>query len=672
MKNSPFKIYIAFLISIALLSCHSVKKTYQIASPNHNNVLTFSLTEKGEPQYALSHNNKAVVEPSLLGFEFETLEKMTSGFEVVTIEENTVNNIWEQPWGEFKKMTDNHSGLTVHLKESKGNERFVDIVFRVFNDGLGFRYEFPKQANLNKVEISNEITQFTFPFDHDVWWIPVHSENSYYESFYRKTPISKTDTINTPATFETKDSLYVAIHEANLTDFASMTLLKTNGNQYKSDLVPWADGVKVYAETPFNTPWRTIIVGDTPGDLVTSTLMLNLNEPSKIDDVSWIGPSKYIGIWWGMHLEKYTWGQGEKHGATTENTKRYIDFAAQNGLDGVLVEGWNIGWDGEWTADGSAFSFTEPYPDFDLEEISKYAAKNNVRLIGHHETAGAAKNYENQLEDAFALYNKMGINAVKTGYVNKYLDKKEWHDSQYGVRHYRKVIETAVKYHIMIDNHEPVKGTGLQRTYPNLMTQEGGRGQEYDAWSADGGNTPEHTTIMPFTRMLSGPFDFTPGTFNFDYETPNKAMVQTTLAKQLALYVVIFSPLQMASDLPENYQGKPEFEFVKEVPSIWSETKVLDSKIGEYTTMVRKDWEEQNWYLGSITNREARNLKVSLSFLDKDKNYTAKIYTDGEDAHYKTNPYPVTVSEQVVTSKTVLNLNLAPGGGTAIKFTLLD
>ncbi|RYZ19933.1 MAG: glycoside hydrolase family 97 protein, partial [Chitinophagaceae bacterium] len=456
-------------------------------------------------------------------------------------------------------------------------------------------------------KISNEITQFTFPFDNDVWSIPVHRDNSYYESTYKKSPMSKTDTINTPATFETKDKLFVAIHEAALTDFASMTLLKAKGNQYKSDLVPWRDGVKVYAQTPFNTPWRTIIVGTKPGDLVTSTLMLNLNEPSKIEDTSWIEPSKYIGIWWGMHLETFTWGQGPKHGATTANTKRYIDFAAEHGLDGVLVEGWNVGWDGDWTADGSSFSFTKPYSDFDLDEITSYAKKKNVRLIGHHETAGAAKHYESQLEEAFKLYNSKGVNAVKTGYVNKYLDKKEWHDGQYGVRHYRKVVETAAKYKIMIDNHEPVKGTGLQRTYPNLMTQEGARGQEYNAWSNDGGNTPEYLNTILFTRMLAGPLDYTPGNFGFDYKLPQGAKVQTTLAAQLALYVVLFSPLQMASDLPENYVGKPEFKFIKEVPCIWADTKPLDSKIGGYNTIARKDWNSENWYLGAITNDEARD-----------------------------------------------------------------
>lgn len=671
MKKIIYRFYLIGFVFALSLSCNA-KKIYSITSPGKNNELQFYLTKTGQPQYSFSSSGKSVIEPSLLGFEFEGIQKMTEGFEVIKVDKNNANTVWEQPWGEFRKVRDSHNELIVHLKESKGEGRLVDIIFRVFDDGLGFRYSFPKQPHLDKVKISNEITQFSFPFDNDVWSIPVHRDNSYYESEYKKTLMSKTDTINTPATFETKDKLFVAIHEANLTDFASMTLLKLKGNQYKSDLVPWADGVKVYAQTPFVTPWRTIIVGKTPGDLVTSTLMLNLNEPSKITDESWIETSKYIGIWWGMHLEKYTWGQGPKHGATTKITKEYIDFAAKNNLDGVLVEGWNVGWDGDWTADGAAFSFTKPYPDFDLDEITKYAAQKKVRLIGHNETAGATKNYENQFEEAFKLYNKLGINAVKTGYVNKYLDKKEWHDSQYGVRHYRKVIETAAKYHIMIDNHEPVKGTGLQRTYPNFMSAEGGRGQEYNAWSADGGNSPQHTVILPFTRMLSGPMDYTPGIFNFDYKTPNNAKVQTTLASQLALYVVIFSPLQMASDLPENYEGKPEFKFVKEVPCTWSETKVLDTKIGEYTTIVRKDWEGKNWYLGSITNREARKLSVSLSFLEEGKQYQAEIYADGPGADYKTNPYPVTIETKAVNSKTVLDLNLASGGGTAIKFTLQE
>lgn len=650
----------------------SAQKKYTVTSSDKKNKVEFSLTQKGEPQYKFTSGSKAVIEPSLMGFEFRDIKKMTEGFAVVKTETKKADQTWEQPWGEFRKVRDNHNELIIHLKEKSGEQRLVDVIFRVFNDGMGFRYYFPQQPNLKKVKISNEVTQFAFPADNDVWWMPVHRDNSYYESYYRKTAISKTDTINTPATFEAKNGLYVAVHEAALTDFASMTLLNTGKNTYKSELVPWADGVKVYAEAPFATPWRTVIVSDNPGGLVTSTLMLNLNEPSKIADTSWIETSKYIGIWWGMHLEKYSWGQGAKHGATTTNTKAYIDFAAQHGLDGVLVEGWNVGWDGDWTADGRAFSFTKAYPDFDIEAIAAYAKSKNVRLIGHHETAGAAQHYESQLDDAFKLYRKLGVNCVKTGYVNKYLDKKEWHDGQYGVRHYRKVVETAAKYHIMIDNHEPVKGTGLTRTYPNLMSWEGGRGQEYNAWAADGGNTSEHTVTLPFTRMLSGPMDYTPGNFNFDYKVPNNARVNTTLAHQLALYVVIFSPLQMASDLPENYVNKPEFKFVKDVPCTWSETKVLDSKIGEYTTIVRKDWDGKNWYLGTVNSSQARQLDVPLTFLEPGKKYKAELYADGPGADYKTNPYPVTMSIQEVDSKSVLKLNLAAGGGTAIKFVPAD
>jgi len=511
------------------------------------------------------------------------------------------------------------------------------------------------------------LTQFTFPEEHQVWWIPVHSDNSYYESLYKKSRIGDTDTINTPATFETSEGLYLAIHEANLTDFASMTLRKLNPEQYVSELVPWSNGIKVYAKAPFVSPWRTIIIADKPGDLVTSTIMLNLNDPCKLDDVSWIKPSKYIGIWWGMHLKKFTWGQGPDHGATTKRVLKYIDFASENGFDGVLVEGWNRGWDGDWSKNGNKFSFTASYPDFDLEKITKYAAAKNVRLIGHHETGGAVANYEKQMEDAFALYQKYGVNTVKTGYVNKYLDGKEWHDGQFGVRHYRKVVETAARYRIMIDTHEPIKGTGLQRTYPNLMTQEGARGQEYDAWSADGGNPPSHTTILPFTRMLAGPFDFTPGTFNFDYRITKGTRVHTTLAKQLALYVIIFSPLQMASDLPENYEGNPAFKFIRDVPCTWSDTKVLNGEIGEYVTMARKDWNSEAWYIGSITNEKPRTLEIDLSFLEDSLDYKAEIYADGKGADYNSNPDPVKISTLDVNSGSHLILELAAGGGTAIR-----
>lgn len=673
METKIFKKHLFLIALISLcFSCSNSTEVLVVKSPNGNHKLTFVVSPEGTPTYQVHSFGKEVIEPSKLGFTFTNQDSLNTGFKIIGVKNNKMDTTWSQPWGEFEVIRDYHNELRVELQEKNNLQRQLQIVFRLFNDGLGFRYEFPSQPHMSNVQISDELTTFNFPNDQEVWWIPVHSENSYYESLYKKTLMSQTDTINTPATVETRDSLYVVIHEANLTDFASMTLRNTGHGHFQSALVPWADGVKVYAQTPFVTPWRTLVIGKQPGDLVHSTLMLNLNEPSKIEDLSWIRPSKYIGIWWGMHLEKYTWGQGEKHGATTENTKKYIDFAAKNGFDGVLVEGWNKGWDGDWTADGTAFSFLEPYEDFDLEVIGKYAALKNVRLIGHHETAGAAAHYEKQMDSAFQLYHKNGINTVKTGYVNKYLDRTQWHDGQYGVRHYRKVIETAAKYQIMIDNHEPVKGTGLQRTYPNLMTQEGGRGQEYNAWSTDGGNPPEHATVIPFTRMLAGPFDFTPGNFDFNYQTPNGAMVNTTLAKQLALYVVIFSPLQMASDLPENYKGQPAFEFIKNVPVNWSITQVLDAQIGQYVSMVRKDRNSDDWYLGALTNEKARVLEVSCDFLDQGEVYEAVIYADGIDANYKTNPSSITIARKSLTANDTLSLNLAPGGGAAIAFKLIS
>jgi alpha-glucosidase len=471
---------------------------------------------------------------------------------------------------------------------------------------------------------------------------------------------------------ETKGGLYLTIHEANLTDYAAMNLLsKGKTSVLKADLTPWATGEKVFMKAPGVTPWRTIIIAAKPGDLILSRLMLNLNEANKITDTSWIKTGRYIGIWWGMHMEKYTWHQGPKHGATTKNVKKYIDFAAKHNFSGVLVEGWNDGWQNNWTKEGDKFSFTKAYSDFDLQEITKYAAMKNVKLIGHHETGGATLNYERQLDSAFALYQKYGVDVVKTGYVSPLLDGKQRNSSQYGVRHYRKVLETAAKYHIMIDNHEPVMPSGLQRTWPNLMTQEGVRGQEWDAWSKDGGNPPDHTTIIPFTRGLAGPMDFTPGTFNFNNPVFPNTRVQTTLAKQLALSVVIYSPLQMASDDIENYENNPAFEFITSCPTNWAKTVIPDARIGEYVTIARKDRDSENWYIGAITNADSRKLSLSLSFLDKGARYKAKIFRDGKDAEYKTNPYPIEIEEVEVNSGTALNLELATSGGTAIILTKL-
>lgn len=637
-----------------------------VSSPNGE--ITAKIVNKGgELFYSVSKSKSKIIVDSKLGFKLINQPDLDKGFVIINSSQSEFNETWEQPWGEKRFIENSYHELIVNLQESSGAKRKLNLIFRIFNDGVGFRYDFPKQDNLDSLIIVAEETEFNFPTVNKAWWIPVHSENSYYESLYRHTSVSEIDTANTPITIETKDGKFLVIHEANLTDYASMTLVRKGSSNFVSELVPWSNGIKVYAKVPFVTPWRTIIIGEKPRDLITSYLMLNLNEPCRLTDISWIKPSKYIGIWWGMHLGKYTWGLGPIHGATTENVIRYIDFAAENGFTGVLVEGWNEGWDGSWYENGNVFSFTKEYPDFDMEKICKYGSLKNVKLIGHHETAGAVANYEKQMEDGFALYQKNGVNSVKTGYVNKFLNGKEWHDGQFGVRHYRKVIETAAKYHIMIDNHEPVKPTGLLRTYPNLMTQEGARGQEYDAWSTDGGNPPSHTTILPFTRMLSGPFDFTPGTFNFKNEANPKSRVQTTIAKQLAMYMIIYSPLQMASDLPENYVDVKAFDFIKAVPVDWQDTKVLNAQIGEYVTIARKDRNSDDWYIGSITNENARTLNIDLSFLDPNQEYTAEIYADGEKADWKDNPTDITISSIQVNSKSTLTLKLADSGGQAIR-----
>lgn len=665
MKNLLYPLIM--LLGMGFFISCSRPKTIRVASPDRRLTVELLLRD-GALSYALYTGKQPLILPSKMGFSLADGTELNRNFEFLGTDTTSVHETWEQPWGESRMVTNQYNQLTCRLRE-RTSGRNLEVTFRLFNDGVGFRYFFPEQNPSDSLIITEEQTEFRLAGNHWTWWTPVHSENSYYESLPNHTPISIIDTANTPLTIEVNDSLFLAIHEANLTDFASMTLLRTDTASFKSDLVPWSNGVKVYATAPFHSPWRTILVGKNAGELATSHLMLNLNEPNRLTEAYWIKPGKYIGIWWGMHLEKYTWGQGPKHGATTSNTKAYIDFAADHGFSGVLVEGWNSGWDGDWTADGRNFSFTQAYPDFDLKEVAEYGHRKQVQLIGHHETAGAATHYEQQLDAAFQLYRQLGIHTVKTGYVHKYLDGKEWHDGQFGVRHYRKVIETAAQHQIMVNNHEPVKGTGLQRTFPNLMTQEGGRGQEYDAWSADGGNPPAYTTIVPFTRMLAGPFDFTPGTFNFENKARPETRVQTTLAKQLALYVVIYSPLQMASDLPENYVGNPAFRFIEEVPCDWNRTLVLNAKIGHYTTFARQDRNSRDWYVGAITNEQPRQLSIALHFLDPHQSYTATLYTDGPKAHWKSNPYPVDIQQIEVTNQTSLQLNLAPGGGTAIRIT---
>lgn len=654
---------ILIFVFICFTACVSGEKQSLVKSPDGSIQVNVG-TENGRIYYTVNKNNKVVLDKSFLGFDLKD-SGLYENLKITDVIESSFSETWTQPWGEETSVDNKYNQLKVDVEESTGLKRKFTVVFRAFDDGVGFRYEFPEQDNLKDFIIMEEFTEFALADNHKAWSIPYDAE--YYESLYKESSINEIDTVCTPLTMETKDGLYLSIHQANLTDYATMNLFSNkNSSTLKAYLSPWSTGEKVFTQAPGVTPWRTIIIVEKAGDLILSRLMLNLNEPSKIEDTSWIKPGRYVGVWWGMHMEKYTWYKGPKHGATTENTKRYIDFASKHNFSGILVEGWNKGWENDWTKEGDKFSFTEAYDDFNIDEITKYAGMKNVKLVGHNETGGATINYECQLDSAFAFYQKYGVNVVKTGYVSPLLDGKEMHSSQYGVRHYRKVIETAAKYHIMIDNHEPAMPTGLQRTWPNLMTQEGVRGQEYNAWSADGGNPPEHTTIIPFTRGLAGPMDFTPGIFNFTNPVYPNTRPQTTIAKQLALSVVLFSPLQMAADMIENYEGKPAFSFITSCPVNWSKTVVPNAKIGEYVTIARKDRDSENWYVGTITNADSREISLPLTFLDKDVKYKAIIYQDGKDTEYKTNPYPVDIEETTVTSETILNIKLATSGGAAI------
>lgn len=664
------------LCGLLVQSVHA--QPLDVASPDGSLVVTFELDD-GAPRYRVDRFGREVIRPSRLGFAFQDAPPLAEGFHVVSSDTSTFDETWTQPWGEQKDIRNHYRELRVALGEAAAPSRRMDVVFRVYDDGLGFRYEVPAQPGLDSLVIMDELTEFALAGDHEAWWIPAYWWNR-YEYLYRNTPVSAIDTVHTPVTFETADGLFLSIHEAALVDYSSMTLARTDSTTLKADLVPWSDGVRVHTATPMRTPWRTIQIGDTAGGLITNYLILNLNEPNALGDVSWVRPGKYVGIWWGMHVGEWSWGSGPSHGATTERTKRYIDFAAEHGFDGVLVEGWNVGWDVDWVAEGEHFSFTEPHPDFDLEEVARYARERGVYLIGHHETGAAVFNYEAQMEDAFALYERLGVPAVKTGYVQhgqnvRWIDdegreRREWHHGQFMVEHHQRVVDAAARYRIALNPHEPIKDTGLRRTYPNLMTREGARGQEYDAWGAEGGNPPDHTTILPFTRLLSGPMDYTPGAFDLrlDDDRPDNR-VNTTLAKQLAHFVVLYSPLQMASDLVENYEARPDaFQFIKDVPADWAETVVLHGRIGDYVTIARKDRGSDDWYLGSITDDLGRVLEAPLYFLDPDRPYVAQIYRDGDDADWVTNPYAIVIEERLVDDGTLLPLRLAPGGGQAIRF----
>lgn len=658
---------ILLLACIASLMSCAVDQTNQsstdLSSPNNKMSLGFYLLEDGSPGYTVQFGEKVVVDSSRLGFELGNKISLRSGFKTTNTVTSSFDETWEQPWGEQRLIRNHYNELKVEL--SNKNEIALNVIFRLFDDAVGIRYEFPEQAKLDSFVVMNELTEFNMSDDHEAWSIPAYAGNR-YEYLYKKAPISEFDSVHTPLTLETKHGLYIHIHEAALYDYPSMVVKNTTGSGLACDLVPYSktNPVKAYLRAPFKTPWRTVQVGQTPGELITNYAILNLNEPSKIDDTSWITPGKYIGVWWEMFINLGTWHQGPKHAANTENVKKYIDFAAANGFSGVLVEGWNYGWDGPWMSGGTKFEFAKPYPDYDIDFLSNYAADKGVYIIGHHETGADTENYDEQLEEAYQFLEDHGMKAVKTGYVENgdTLPNGLYHHGQYFVQHFQRVIEMGAKHKTMIVAHEPIKDTGKRRTWPNMVSREGAKGQEYNAM---GGSPTDHVVTIPFTRSLSGPFDYTPGVFDIRIKT-SPDQVKTTIGKELALYTIIYAPMMMANDLPENYEGHPAFEYIKAVPTDWETTEVIDGQIGDFVTIARQERETNNWFLGTITDENPRKFDLIFDFLPTGVTYQATIYADGEDGHYVDNPTSYQINKMEVNSTTKLEMNLAAGGGAAI------
>ena len=647
------------LLFTITIGCHISAANVLTKSPDGNLVVTFQVS-KGTPFYKVSWQGETVIQSSKLGFLLAD-GLLDKNFRLVGVERNSHDETWKQVYGQEDSVRNHYNETMVMLQQTHGLKRKLNIVFRVFNDGIGFRYVIPRQEGLDKIAISEEQTQFNLSKDAPVWSISLnHIE--YYEGLYKRSLISEKDTVCTPLTIEYSPHLYMAIHEAALEDYATLNLTP-KGHTLIAALTPWSDGMKVYGKQTLKSPWRTIIFASTAGGLITNRVMLNLNEPCRLSDTSWIEPGRYIGIWWSIHQKKNTWEMGPLHGATTANVKRYIDFASKHGFSGVLSEGWNPGW-----GQGEKVTYLKSYPDFDIEEVNRYARQKGVRWIGHMESWGQGKLIEKEMDQAFGWFHGMGMNAVKTGYVGHLMDSKELPSSQYGIRHYRKVVECAAKHHIMIDNHEPAMPTGIQRTYPNLMTQEGVRGQEYNAWDPQGGNPPEHTVTIPFTRCLAGPIDFTPAIFNFEGAIKG-THPHSTLAKQLAEFVVLYSPLQMAADAIENYEGQPALTFIESCPTTWDKTLVTNGEIGKYITVCRKEQGGERWFIGSMTNADKRDLDVKLDFLDGDKLYKAIIYEDGKDADYESNPYAMSIRQITVRKGDTLQFKLARSGGAVVRLT---
>jgi len=787
--------YTLFFIFIIINSCDDLKNSIEIRSPSGNITIILS-NDLNSLTYRVLLNNKEVITHSKLGIFFKNNIQLFNKSRFAEIKNHSFDEFYELPWGEVKKIRNYYNQKIVSFKNNEGLETF-DLIFRAYDDGIAFRYKVKNISSIdNDVILLDEITQFNLVEDAEAWWIPAYSSNR-YEHLYNKSKVSKIDTVHTPLTIRYNDGTHINIHEASLVDYSSMQLFQTKDTQLNCDLAPWSNGDKVRTTLPFFSPWRTIKITSSALGLLNSNLTLNCNEPSKVEETSWIKPSKYIGIWWGMIIGKWTWGESFRHGATNERSFKYIDFASENGIDEVLIEGWASGFRGLFS-DSSTISFTSSTPDFDLEIVQDYAKSKGVSIQAYHETSAGTINYLNQIDSAFGLLNQLGIRNAKIGQVGKKLDNKEFHYGQYGVNYYRTVLEKALEYKIGVNFHEPIKDTGERRTYPNMLTREGARGMEYNAWH--GGNPPNHTTILPFTRLLNSPMDFTPGIFdlyiqNTDFdinvEYPVKITIidsgngfqnltykggeslwveknmevdtvfsaprptyiwsinqnfqvgqwewgasadhiesnqydiwllqflkksenrkinvdedglisgdtkiiipwqflkaskekparknnnqkstpriSTTISKQLALYVIIYSPLQMAADFIENYNSHPAFQFIKDVPVDWDTTVYINGEIGEYITIARKERGGRDWYVGGITNENKRSLDIDLSFLD-DGLYEATIYSDSKASDWESNPLDYRISKAKLTKGDNYLMRLAQGGGQAIKLKFI-
>lgn len=672
-------------------------------SPDGNLELLFSVSTKGEPVYSLNYRQHVVVKPGKLGLLLSGNDSLSNGFIISSADSSLFDQVWQPVWGEEKEIKNQYHELVISLVQKKESfERQVIIRFRLFNDGLGFRYEIPRQDALRHFIVTEELTVFALAGDHKTFWIPGDYDSNEYAYF--TTRLSQVNAlrgkaengiglktmpgenvVQSPLMMITDEKLYINIFEAALTNYPAMQLnVDKQAFSLSAHLVPDAAGNKAYLASPCVTPWRVIIVSDKATGILASRIILNLNEPCEIEDVSWIKPAKYVGVWWEMHVGKATWNYSDesninihttdwskltpngKHGANTGNVKKYIDFASRNGFDAVLIEGWNIGWEdwfGAWKEE--VFDFVTPYPDFDVKWLSEYARSKNIRLIMHHETSSSVTNYERQMDTAFRFMKFFGYPMVKTGYVGRIIPRGEAHDGQWMVNHFTRVAQKTARYRIMLNSHESVRPTGMQRTYPNWLACEAARGNEFNAWSA--GNPPEHETILPFTRLLGGPMDYTPGIFNI--KTDHTHQVHTTLCKQLALYITMYSPLQMAADLPENYEKHADaFGFIRDVPVEWDQSEYLEAEPGDHLTIVRKEKNGNRWFLGAVTDENPRVSKIALTFLQSGTTYKAILYNDAPDAHWQTNPEAYIIQQCLVKSSDVVLLKLAAGGGAAVIF----